>query len=858
MPRTGENLLQRLVGAVVNGEGWTFGAPSMSDGASAIVLPILRDRSRPRRYLLAEEVAEDVRGEDLGRIDRIRVRNETGGLVFLRPGALFRGRDTQSRGTTAGVLVNPHGHADIDVRCVHASFPVVEGSILELSRETAPDLVLQALLLRDQGLVWSSVSEAVATARGQTTARAATPSSSPMSDDLVGALADVSSVEDTTDEVQGELPDADRPCGIFILDARGVIAAEVFDSPDSWKIVARAVLNRYAHLLRPTPTSPMRARVDAETAVRLAKEFLDELPRAADRRRAGQGPVPGSPLAEYAALDGEVIHLLAFRPGRSRDLRSSPASNPEGEASPGGTGGVPFSALPEPVPQATEGMTSGEGETAVAGAVAVDLEEDWEPSPPLARVRRRKVLTSGWDPATFQALEHYSHKEFRGDRSQAVRFLVRNGLGRRGYLGPQPSRETSPSSSATNEAEDASPGSELERASEEARVRGLERIALTDHYAGWLRERAHAELERIASAAEDEPLRAAARSALDRIPPTPSAEEPEEPTSIEAPPTASPVDVTGLLRRALTASAAGNYAQAIAVFDEILEADPVNTTALLGRAVAFRRAGKKPEALAGLDLVLRLDPRNAAALLNRGRLLRERGDLKDSLETFDRLVEVAPNDWDVWMERGDVLLKMGRDEDALRSYSEALRRNPDDEELQRRTRTLERVRAAPSAGGTRRITLPPGVEEGQSYLAKERRPDLSYRVFTALATQNVPALLITRQPLERVRREPGLGGVRIVGLGHKPGMDVYSPTALAPLSRAIERFVEENHGRGVLLLDGLETLVSGSGFRSTLLFVEHVNELVVQRKAIFLISIAPEGLPEREMALLERNLKILS
>ena len=857
MPRTGENLLQRFVSGIVNGEAWAFGKPSMSDGASAIVLPILRERSRTRRYRLAEEVAEDVRGEDLGRIDRIRVRNDTGGRVFLRPGALFRGRETQSRGTSAGVLVNPQSHANVDVCCVHASCPVVEGATLEFSRETAPDPVLEALLLRDQGLVWTSISEAVGAARGPTTVRTATPSISAGSDDLLGALADVFPVEDTADELQAEPPDAEKRCGIFVLDARGVIAVEVFDSPDSWKVVAPAVLRRYAHLLRPDPTSPMRARVDAETAVRLAKEFLNELPPAADRRRAGQGRVPGSPVAEYAALDGEVIHLLAFRPARSKDIRSRPASDLEGEAVPAGTVGFPFSGLPAPVPQPTEGMASGDGETAVAGAVAVDLEEDWEPSPPPVRVRRRKVLTSGWDPRTFQALEHYSHKEFQGDRSRAVRFLVRNGLGRRGYLGPQPSRETSPSPIAATEAQ-GSQGSELERASEEDRVRDLERIALTDHYAGWLRERAHVELERIASAAEDEPLRAAARSALDRIPPTPAAEEIEEPASIEAPPTPPPVDVTELLRRAITASAAGNYVQAIAEFDEALEADPVNTTALLGRAVAFRRAGKKPEALAGLDLVLRLEPRNAAALLNRGRLLRERGDLKDSLETFDRLVEAAPNDWDVWMERGDVLLEMGRDEDALRSYSEALRRNPDDEELQRRTRALERLRTAPSAGGTRRVTLPPGVEEGQSYLAKERRPDLSYRVFTALAAQNVPALLITRQPLERVRREPGLGGVRILGLGHKPGMDVYSPTALAPLSRAVERFVEENHGRGVLLLDGLETLVSGSGFRNTLLFVEHVNELVVQRRAIFLISVTPEGLPEKEMALLERNLRIIS
>lgn len=857
MPRKGENLLERFASAVVRGQGWSFGNPFVSDGATAVILPVLRTALRPRRYVLAEEVADEVRAEDLGRIDRLRIWNDTASRVFLRPGTLFAGGETQSRATTAGTLLNPKSHTDIEVKCVQASRPVVEGVTLHLAPRTAPDPVLRALLTRDQGLVWTTVHEAVVASRGRTAGNDDRLSPLSGSDDLVGALPEPA-IDDAAAEAYHRISGTENQCGIVVLDARGVIAAELFDSPDSWKRATRGIFGRYADLVRPTPTSAMKTTVEAETAIGLTKDFLTELREAASRRLPQQGRATVAPLAATTALDDEVIHLIAYGPQRISEPPRIPFLDSEREVLPERAGTLGFDSPHGPLPQTAGAMGAEDGEVAVAGGITIGIEEDSEGPTPPPRVMKRKVLTSGWDPTIFHALEHYSHKEFRGDRSGAMRFLVRLGLQRRGYLGPQPVRETPPFPMSIFEAEGASAAAELGRAGEEAKIRDFERIAMADQFAGWLRKRARLELERIASSTEDELLRIAAQSALDRIPPPPAPVEVHEVEHVDIPQPAPPVDVTALLRRALTASAAGNYTQALALFDEALDAEPLNTTALLGRAVAFRRAGKKQEALAGLDLVLRLEPRNAAALLNRGRLLQERGDLEDSLETFDLLVKVAPNDWDVWKERGDVLLRLGEDDAALRSYAEALRRNPDDEDLQRRSHALEKTRAGPLREGPHPVTLPPGVEEGQSYLAKERRPDLSYRIFKGLAEQKVPSLWITRQPLDRLRQEPGLAGVQLIGLSHARGADLYSPTALVSLSRAIERFVEEHHGRGVILLDGLENLIASNDFRSALLFIERVNELVVQRKAIFLLSVAPESLPEKEMALVERDLNALS
>ena len=41
------------------------------------------------------------------------------------------------------------------------------------------------------------------------------------------------------------------------------------------------------------------------------------------------------------------------------------------------------------------------------------------------------------------------------------------------------------------------------------------------------------------------------------------------------------------------------------------------------------------------------------------------------------------------------------------------------------------------------------------------------------------------------------------------------------------------------------------------MFVEHVNEFVMQHRAVIILPVSPETLEEKELALLERNVKVL-
>ena len=149
------------------------------------------------------------------------------------------------------------------------------------------------------------------------------------------------------------------------------------------------------------------------------------------------------------------------------------------------------------------------------------------------------------------------------------------------------------------------------------------------------------------------------------------------------------------------------------------------------------------------------------------------------------------------------------------------------------------------------------LSRGVCHLVKEKKPDFSFYLFGTLVAAGMPALCVTRQYPDRVRREHSLRDTRIIWLSHTPGDDYHNPTALGVLTKAICKFIEESKGEAVVLIDGLEYIMVNNGFLQTLMFVEQINEFVMQRKAIVILPVSPDALEEKELALLERNLEVV-
>lgn len=182
----------------------------------------------------------------------------------------------------------------------------------------------------------------------------------------------------------------------------------------------------------------------------------------------------------------------------------------------------------------------------------------------------------------------------------------------------------------------------------------------------------------------------------------------------------------------------------------------------------------------------------------------------------------------------------------------------------------------------------PDLERRSSYILKEMRPEISFRIFTSLVrgkcrdcnhpeaflcesigcedcTLSCPCrvcmksraqgLCITMLSPEEVRQAYTLQTTPIFWISGC-GPESISPAGLEVIADIIKTFLRKSKSP-VVLLDGIEYLVITNGFIPVLKFLRDIQEWVVLHDAIFLVPVNPKALEEKELALIERNMKEL-
>jgi hypothetical protein len=157
-------------------------------------------------------------------------------------------------------------------------------------------------------------------------------------------------------------------------------------------------------------------------------------------------------------------------------------------------------------------------------------------------------------------------------------------------------------------------------------------------------------------------------------------------------------------------------------------------------------------------------------------------------------------------------------------------------------------------GISRKYNLLPG----KCYIVEESPPDLSFDAFVNILSTpdescaKVVGLAISRQHPDMIKQKYGLEKTPIIWLTTRAGQDVIAPTNLGILTHTIIKFVEENPC-GVILLDGIEYLITNNDFNKTLRVINQVNDHVAQSKSRIIIPVDPRAFDSKELALLERN-----
>ena len=162
------------------------------------------------------------------------------------------------------------------------------------------------------------------------------------------------------------------------------------------------------------------------------------------------------------------------------------------------------------------------------------------------------------------------------------------------------------------------------------------------------------------------------------------------------------------------------------------------------------------------------------------------------------------------------------------------------------------------------ITRKYNLAGGKSYVVEESPPDISFDAFVNIIstssgdpTARAVGLAISRQHPDLIKQKYGLEETPIYWLATRTGQDVISPTNLGILTHTMIQFIEQN-ASGVILLDGLEYLVSNNDFNKVLRVIDQVNDHISLSTAIMIIPVDPRAFDPKELALLERNVEKLS
>jgi hypothetical protein len=152
----------------------------------------------------------------------------------------------------------------------------------------------------------------------------------------------------------------------------------------------------------------------------------------------------------------------------------------------------------------------------------------------------------------------------------------------------------------------------------------------------------------------------------------------------------------------------------------------------------------------------------------------------------------------------------------------------------------------------------PALRSGSSYLFTEKGVARAYESFKRLVAEGRRGLVITRTHPTRVQQLYSLDcPVMWIAKNIKSSTGVMSlePTRLMKIHSTVSDFIKANQG-AVVLLDGLEYLITENGFGPVMKAVQLTNEEVAMSGAFLLVPIDPRTLETQQLGYLEREFSL--
>lgn len=145
-----------------------------------------------------------------------------------------------------------------------------------------------------------------------------------------------------------------------------------------------------------------------------------------------------------------------------------------------------------------------------------------------------------------------------------------------------------------------------------------------------------------------------------------------------------------------------------------------------------------------------------------------------------------------------------------------------------------------------------------SYLIEEDRPQQCFELFVETLDLGFNGMCISRTNPRRLMGDFDFGEAELFWLTDRDssGIETIEP-ALEKIIYKIEDLLNTGK-KGVLLIDGLEYLVSNTSFDAVLRFLRRLIDDISESNSIFLMSLTPGTLDPKDLMVLEREMEVLS
>jgi len=141
--------------------------------------------------------------------------------------------------------------------------------------------------------------------------------------------------------------------------------------------------------------------------------------------------------------------------------------------------------------------------------------------------------------------------------------------------------------------------------------------------------------------------------------------------------------------------------------------------------------------------------------------------------------------------------------------------------------------------------LPEGISKSSTYLIEEETSDRSFKLLKRILKTGEEGLCVTRDYPEKVKKEYSLEDIEVIWLSNVDREDVIRPKSLEKLSLALENFLARTGG--VILLNGLEYVITNNDFRTVLNLIQSIKDQVAINESIMLIPINPSIMEKYQM-----------